>query len=520
MSRPPPLLFERLEAPLAPLDALPRGLWLGSLTHALGRLVPRLEAVEALRSGLLAGRAFDRPLPWPEALPAGALATAFAAAELPRHCAADEPLTDQVLRSLLWHLDLVPDYVDRGATPEEAAARALEAFTRDWSERCGQIDELVEVLGDVEELLKNTRWDLLRGLLRSRGWQALVRIRRLVEGLPELARLIRGLGRARQTEEPDDSHPLQAQVMEQISAPRRERRSTVVPDLPGETRGVRRSGRVARMLPSEAVLLTHPRLRLVWHARHAERALLTYEDDERLQEELLRDQPAWVPVPRRVPGKRLELGPMLVCVDTSGSMQGGAEAVAKAVVLEAVRTAHAQRRACHVFAFSGPDEVVDMALALDAGGVERLTRFMAQGFGGGTDIGGPLERALAKLGEQGWQLADLLIASDGEFGATPEVARAVAGAKEAMGLRVQGVLIGDRETLGMLELCDDVFWVRDWRRFGGWDADSPVHSKGLTATYFPGALRGDSNRAATVAGEAASRAVLGGGRVPEAEEER
>ena len=53
---------------------------------------------------------------------------------------------------------------------------------------------------------------------------------------------------------------------------------------------------------------------------------------------------------------------MLVCVDTSGSMQGGAEAVAKAVVLEAVRTAHAQKRACHVFAFSGPEEIVESEL--------------------------------------------------------------------------------------------------------------------------------------------------------------
>jgi uncharacterized protein with von Willebrand factor type A (vWA) domain len=243
------------------------------------------------------------------------------------------------------------------------------------------------------------------------------------------------------------------------------------------------------MLPAEAMLLAHPRLRLVWHARHAERTLLTYEDDDRIEEVALHEVPIWRAAARRVPRRRLELGPMLVCVDTSGSMQGGAELVAKAVVLEAVRAAHAQRRRCHVFAFSGPGEVVDMALAADAGGLERLTRFMGQGFGGGTDIGAPLERALAMLDEEAWQLADLLVASDGEFGATPEVRRAVAEAKAARGLRVQGVLIGDRETFGMRELADDVFWVKDWRRFGGSDAPSPVPSKSLTAEYFPGALR-------------------------------
>jgi uncharacterized protein with von Willebrand factor type A (vWA) domain len=178
---------------------------------------------------------------------------------------------------------------------------------------------------------------------------------------------------------------------------------------------------------------------------------------------------------------------MLLCVDTSGSMSGGAEVVAKAVVLEAVRTASAERRACHVFAFGGPGEVVEMSLGVDVDGIERLTRWMGQSFGGGTDIGCALERALARLEEDGWRLADLLIASDGEFGATPAVAAALARAKEERGLRVQGVLVGDRETLGMVELADEIFWMQDWRRFGEASAAAPTLSR--TATYFPGAVR-------------------------------
>ncbi|HNG67229.1 MAG TPA: VWA domain-containing protein, partial [Thauera aminoaromatica] len=104
------------------------------------------------------------------------------------------------------------------------------------------------------------------------------------------------------------------------------------------------------------------------------------------------------------------------------------------------------------------------------------------------------------------------------------------------GLRVQGILIGDRETIGLLELADDIHWVRDWRRYGGdtdkpggADADkrrgdgaganaptlaagggSPVHSSHLTADYFPGALRTPENRAATVTPEAAAAAIRAG----------
>jgi uncharacterized protein with von Willebrand factor type A (vWA) domain len=203
------------------------------------------------------------------------------------------------------------------------------------------------------------------------------------------------------------------------------------------------------------------------------------------------------------------VGPMLVCVDTSGSMHGGAEAVAKATVLEAVRVAHAQKRACHVFAFGGPDEVMEMELTFDAEGIEQLTRFLGQTFGGGTDICGPLEKAIAKLEDERWQLADLLIASDGEFGATLDVVARLESAKQEMGLRVQGVLIGDRETIGLLEVTDAVYWVEDWRRYGGSAGDSPVHSKSLTAMYFPGALRSAAVRKETVSGAEGAAAVCG-----------
>jgi hypothetical protein len=128
------------------------------------------------------------------------------------------------------------------------------------------------------------------------------------------------------------------------------------------------------------------------------------------------------------------------------------------------------------------------------------------------DIAGPLEAALARLEEPRCGAPQtLLIASDGEFGATAELAERLRRVKGALGLRVQGVLIGDRETIGFLELADAIHWVRDWRRFGGseahCDASSPVHDKSLTALYFPGALRSPENLATTVAGDAAARAV-------------
>ncbi len=507
------LLYERLEAPLAPLGRLPRGLWLWSLVHSQGRLQRRLTGIEQLRESLLAGRCAANG-DWPPAPLGGRVAAVFEEIDLAGHCAGEPALTESVLRSLCFHLDMIVDYRDRGDTEATAMTRALETFAADWKERSELMDELTAVFGEYGDLVKNNRWDMMRGLLRSGSWQDVVRARRLIESLPELARIVRQLGRSRVTDEPDEASQSEVRVMEEQRAIQPVEHIVQVPDYPGETLGLRRSGRVARMLPAEAMLLLHPRLRLVWHARHAERTLLTYQDDDRMRELTHELAPAWRASTRRVPNRRLQTGPMLVCVDTSGSMQGGAEAVAKAVVLEAVRTAHAQQRGCHLFAFSGPQEIVETELGLDSEGLERLTRFMGQTFHGGTDISGPLERALDKLTERNWQLADLLIASDGEFGATPAVAARVMRAKQETGLRIQGVLIGDRETVGFLEVADDIYWMRDWRRYGSGETELPGPTRSLTAKYFAGALRSPDNRDRTVAGADAAKAVAAGPSAP------
>lgn len=508
---PVPVLFAAQEARLAPLDALARRLWLGGLTNAEGNLESRLRALGGLRAELLAGRVpAAAEWGWPPPAIAAAFAVRMIGLELARYCEGEDELTDTVLMSLLFHTDFIVDYRDRGDSATEAAQRAAEAFAADWAERCGQMDELAEVFGLLPDDAKNERWDRLCGLLRSEGWQEVLRIRRLLQRLPDLAALIRRLGRACESEVPDEAARAAVEVMDQASAYSTDVRSVRVPDMPGETRGIHRADRIARMLPAEAMLLGHPRLRLVWHARRAERTLLCYEDDDRMQELRRHEARVLRPTPRPQPAKRLEMGPLLVCVDTSASMRGGAEAVAKAAVLEAVRTAHMQKRACHVFSFGGPGEVIELSLPVDAEGAERLVGFLGQAFRGGTDVCGPIEAALAKLEAVQWRLADLLIVSDGEFGATAEVAARLQRVRAEQGLRVQGILVGDRETIGFLELADDIFWVRDWRRYGGADTDSPLQSKSLTAQFFPGALRTQANRASTTSGAEASAAVRAG----------
>ena len=154
-----------------------------------------------------------------------------------------------------------------------------------------------------------------------------------------------------------------------------------------------------------------------------------------------------------------------------------------------------------MIAFGGPDEVIERTLDFSPEGFSGLLDLIGQGFDGGTDVQTPIERALGRVQHRRWASADLLIVSDGEFGCTRSTLDQLDAAREQLGLRVFGLLIGDRETMGLLEVADEIHWVRDWRRDApagsshgsGGAGFSPVHSKSLTALFFPNAL---SERAA------------------------
>jgi uncharacterized protein with von Willebrand factor type A (vWA) domain len=278
-------------------------------------------------------------------------------------------------------------------------------------------------------------------------------------------------------------------------------RETRLPDAPGELKGIRHSDRIERMLGSEALQIRHPVLHKLWRARLAESRLLTYESEAVLVEAV--PDPSARQRQQAAPPQEqaLQRGPMLVCVDTSGSMRGGPEDVAKAVVLEVLRVAQREQRACHLIAFGGPGELIERDLDISRDGLSHLLEFIGQGFDGGTDLQAPLERVIELVRSQAWQSADLLIVSDGEFGCTEAMLRQLDDAKATFGLRVQGVLLGDRETIGLLETCDEIYWLREWRRFDGATPQRegfvPVHTPSLTALYFPSAL---SERAARTAG--------------------
>lgn len=102
-------------------------------------------------------------------------------------------------------------------------------------------------------------------------------------------------------------------------------------------------------------------------------------------------------------------GPMIVCVDTSGSMGGFNEACAKGFCLALMRIALADNRRCFISLFSTGQ--VDYELTA-YGGLEQAIRFLGQRFRGGTDLAACLTALSEKLADPAWQDADAVVISD------------------------------------------------------------------------------------------------------------
>ena len=373
----------------------------------------------------------------------------------------DKQEQERIFHQRIAEVKLSDRTLDRLRQEAEAAADASLITWRSavWQELSRQWPEIHEVFGDLGTMMGRGQ-DFSRSILRHVGWAKAAELTKLMRQLKQLKEIVQTLGQLRKSQKGDS-------VSEKIMKPAQRMREitveTVTPGIPPEIHGVERSGDIARMLPSEALLMGHPTLKYLWHARRAENALvsyrmegLDYHQEQKLEEFLEQGE-------RKTP--RPERGPIVAVIDTSGSMHGEPEIVAKAVVLEAARTAHAEGRDCLLYAYSGPKDVIEHRLNLDPEGIKSLLEFLSFSFGGGTDIG-VIREVVRQLKEPTWKKADVIIATDGEWHASGDVIRAVETAKEG-GTRFHGVQIGNRGQTGLHQICDPVHLFKEWSTLRG-----------------------------------------------------
>lgn len=196
-----------------------------------------------------------------------------------------------------------------------------------------------------------------------------------------------------------------------------------------EVHGTHRSDDLMRMLPSELVHLEDDTLETLFYAHLLEKNLLTYE----------LSGTTWVNR-EEIESQKKRTGPVVACLDTSGSMQGAPLLKAKALLLAIANILKQEDRSLHVLLFGSSGEIREFAMdgQNDAVG---LLQFLQQGFGGGTDFETPLRHALKIIQQQpNYQKADVLMVSDGDCQLSAQFSAQLQTQKQQLDASIYSVL--------------------------------------------------------------------------------
>jgi len=165
---------------------------------------------------------------------------------------------------------------------------------------------------------------------------------------------------------------------------------------------------------------------------------------------------------RRYEGEeRIGRGPLVVVHDKSGSMQGGPNAVACAIVLALILEMRKQGRRVISIPFSNTGQWTVFEAIPGKTTMDEIMKHVEFGWWGGTEPYQPLEKAIQIIEEdKSMKNGDVLIITDGAFGkAQEEFLEKLRKAREKPGLRMTAVVI--HSDAGEAGFADKVIPVMD-----------------------------------------------------------
>lgn len=172
-----------------------------------------------------------------------------------------------------------------------------------------------------------------------------------------------------------------------------------------EVYGTHLSDEIVRILPSELINLEDEILENVFYSRLLENKLMTYE----LSGTELTNQ-------ENIEEAKESTGPIVACLDTSGSMKGEPLSRAKALLIALFHILEKENRSLHILLFGSTGELKQLSIQnTESVRLVTLLKFINQTFSGGTDFETPLTEAINIISSSdNFKKADVLMISDGD----------------------------------------------------------------------------------------------------------
>ena len=292
--------------------------------------------------------------------------------------------------------EYAPEEVNIDGYVEQMKSQDLDAvfasLLSDWDKAC---DELVRK--KKVEIIEFNREKWEKGVKEhgNADFKERKKIEKMFFSYPQLVDIVRIIGR----EQPGRNDEYDETVRSYMP---------ILPSPPTpavEVEQVSLGKDLQHLLPMETTILADKETEDLFYLKYASSQLQLFANKPK-QESVLKTEK------KRNKKPRLEKGPIIVSLDTSGSMSGIPEKVARCLLLQLLRMAKKQKRKCFLITFSVRAECMDLSRP---GSWNRLNRFLNNPFTGGTDGEDMIKNALKMLNTDNYSMADVLIISDFYF---------------------------------------------------------------------------------------------------------
>lgn len=263
---------------------------------------------------------------------------------------------------------------------------------KEWLDPLQQMKEVFDELGIEPGLL----WDSSVGKLRTQDISFLKQWAEYLKNNESVRNLCELMGRLHKEQQSHHKELINSTVQY----------SVIKPDIYSneEIVGIELGRDLENVIPQELALLSDPDIALLFDLKYIENRLMCFSQQGYKTEIIEENIQKTVSV---VDDEKM--GPIIICVDTSGSMSGAPENIAKVLTLSLSSRAVSQKRKCYLINFSTSIETLDLT---PPKGIHDLINFLKMSFHGGTNVAPALHEGVRMMSEADYKKADLLVISD------------------------------------------------------------------------------------------------------------
>ncbi len=240
-------------------------------------------------------------------------------------------------------------------------------------------------------------WDLSEGVWQEIDWVEFDKYAKILEKEKEIQELAEILGRYQKSEEEYEKQLIEKTVIKTEWKSEAAGKSEII--------GVHFSDDLSSLLPLEVALLSTPETEIIFSKNFIEKKLQTFEYRNKTRFE--REEKKTEEI-RKL--KETKKGPIIACVDTSGSMHGNPERIAKTLIFALLKIALKDNRACFLISFSTAIKTLELT-DIDHS-ISKMVDFLRMSFHGGTDATPAFLKAIDMLNTQQYKKADVIMVSD------------------------------------------------------------------------------------------------------------